>query len=225
MPKKRAAARSIRHSGVAPKCDGDRVALVAPGAKTTFGGEGFDDAIERGGSRCGACRASARNAIPDRAAYEHVVKSREHLGARLVEPADDIAPDRERQVIRARRREQRGEPRPDRGSMYNCAGLHARIVSLRSRPLTSDVLALFDLDQTLLDGDCDEAWVEFLIEREGTDRAAFERGQPRGRRSAIGAAKWAYSNSPSSTCRRWRGGPWPRSRPGAATICGRRSCR
>jgi HAD superfamily hydrolase (TIGR01490 family) len=42
--------------------------------------------------------------------------------------------------------------------------------------LTSDVLALFDLDQTLLDGDCDEAWVEFLIERKMLDRATFEAG-------------------------------------------------
>jgi HAD superfamily hydrolase (TIGR01490 family) len=40
--------------------------------------------------------------------------------------------------------------------------------------LTSDVLALFDLDQTLLDGDCDEAWVEFLIERKVLDRTAFD---------------------------------------------------
>ena len=37
-----------------------------------------------------------------------------------------------------------------------------------------DVLALFDLDGTLLTGDCDEAWVEFLIEQGALDRATFE---------------------------------------------------
>jgi HAD superfamily hydrolase (TIGR01490 family) len=40
--------------------------------------------------------------------------------------------------------------------------------------LPADVLALFDLDHTLLNGDCDEAWVEFLIERDVLDRASFE---------------------------------------------------
>jgi HAD superfamily hydrolase (TIGR01490 family) len=38
-----------------------------------------------------------------------------------------------------------------------------------------DVLALFDLDGTLLTGDCDEAWVEFLIAQGTLDRAIFER--------------------------------------------------
>ena len=41
--------------------------------------------------------------------------------------------------------------------------------------MPADVLALFDLDHTLLAGDCDEAWVEFLIERDVLDRASFER--------------------------------------------------
>jgi HAD superfamily hydrolase (TIGR01490 family) len=38
------------------------------------------------------------------------------------------------------------------------------------------VLALFDLDRTLLTVDCDEAWVEFLIEQGAVDRASFEAG-------------------------------------------------
>ncbi len=38
------------------------------------------------------------------------------------------------------------------------------------------VLALFDLDHTLLTVDCDEAWVEFLIEQGVVDRATFEAG-------------------------------------------------
>ena len=42
--------------------------------------------------------------------------------------------------------------------------------------MPADVLALFDLDHTLLTGDCDEAWIEFLIERGVLDRASFERG-------------------------------------------------
>ncbi len=39
-----------------------------------------------------------------------------------------------------------------------------------------DVLALFDLDHTLLTVDCDEAWVEFLIEQGVVERATFEAG-------------------------------------------------
>ena len=38
------------------------------------------------------------------------------------------------------------------------------------------VLALFDLDHTLLTVDCDEIWVEFLIEQGAVDRATFEAG-------------------------------------------------
>jgi len=40
--------------------------------------------------------------------------------------------------------------------------------------MPQDVLALFDLDRTLLSNDCDEAWIEFLIERRVLDRAEFE---------------------------------------------------
>lgn len=39
--------------------------------------------------------------------------------------------------------------------------------------MSSAVLALFDLDHTLLLRDSDEAWVEFLIERGALDRTAF----------------------------------------------------
>jgi HAD superfamily hydrolase (TIGR01490 family) len=38
------------------------------------------------------------------------------------------------------------------------------------------VLSLFDLDHTLLTIDCDEAWVEFLIEQGAIDRTTFEAG-------------------------------------------------
>jgi len=38
------------------------------------------------------------------------------------------------------------------------------------------VLALFDLDHTLLTIDCDEAWVEFLIEQGVVERTTFEAG-------------------------------------------------
>ena len=40
--------------------------------------------------------------------------------------------------------------------------------------MPQDVLALFDLDRTLLCNDCDEAWIEFLIERNVLDRTEFE---------------------------------------------------
>lgn len=56
------------------------------------------------------------------------------------------------------------------------------------------VLALFDLDHTLLDGDCDEAWVEFLIERGALDRDAFERANrvvvDRYRRGEVGVLEF-----------------------------------
>ena len=45
--------------------------------------------------------------------------------------------------------------------------------------MAHDVLALFDLDHTLLTVDCDEAWVEFLIEHGAIERAAFEAGNLR----------------------------------------------
>jgi HAD superfamily hydrolase (TIGR01490 family) len=41
--------------------------------------------------------------------------------------------------------------------------------------MSTDVLALFDLDHTLLTLDSDEAWVEFLIEEGSLDRVEFER--------------------------------------------------
>lgn len=60
--------------------------------------------------------------------------------------------------------------------------------------MPADVLALFDLDHTLLTGDCDEAWVEFLIEREVLDRASFERANrevvDRYRRGEVGVLEF-----------------------------------
>ena len=40
--------------------------------------------------------------------------------------------------------------------------------------MPADVIALFDLDRTLLTIDADEAWVEFLIDQGALDRARFE---------------------------------------------------
>jgi HAD superfamily hydrolase (TIGR01490 family) len=40
--------------------------------------------------------------------------------------------------------------------------------------MAHDVLALFDLDHTLLPNDSDEQWVEFLLSRGKLDRATFE---------------------------------------------------
>lgn len=42
--------------------------------------------------------------------------------------------------------------------------------------MPSDVLALFDLDHTLLTLDSDQAWVDYLIGEGALDRAVFERG-------------------------------------------------
>ena len=41
--------------------------------------------------------------------------------------------------------------------------------------MTDDILALFDLDHTLLPHDSDEQWVEFLLKRGKLDRIAYER--------------------------------------------------
>src|SRR5271169_2498261 len=60
-------------------------------------------------------------------------------------------------------------PRPGRRST-------ARAWHYSSGPrMSDDVLALFDLDHTLLTLDSDEAWVEFLIEEGTLERTAFER--------------------------------------------------
>lgn len=60
--------------------------------------------------------------------------------------------------------------------------------------MPANVLALFDLDHTLLTGDCDEAWIEFLIERDVLDRAAFERANhevvERYRRGEVGVLEF-----------------------------------
>ncbi|HQR10633.1 MAG TPA: HAD family hydrolase [Casimicrobiaceae bacterium] len=40
--------------------------------------------------------------------------------------------------------------------------------------MVQDILALFDLDHTLLPNDTDEQWVEFLLARDKLDRAAFD---------------------------------------------------
>ncbi|HEV2040038.1 MAG TPA: HAD family hydrolase [Casimicrobiaceae bacterium] len=77
--------------------------------------------------------------------------------------------------------------------MYNRTDLHARIV-FPLAPLPADVLALFDLDHTLLTGDCDQAWVEFLIERGVLDRESFERANrqvvDRYRRGEVGVLEF-----------------------------------
>jgi len=60
--------------------------------------------------------------------------------------------------------------------------------------LSADVLALFDLDNTLLSGDSDEAWVDFLIERGALDRPSFERANQeitgRYRRGEVGVLEF-----------------------------------
>jgi HAD superfamily hydrolase (TIGR01490 family) len=60
--------------------------------------------------------------------------------------------------------------------------------------LSADVIALFDLDQTLLTGDCDEAWVAFLIDREVLDPASYQRASrevvDRYRRGEVGVLEF-----------------------------------
>ena len=58
----------------------------------------------------------------------------------------------------------------------------------------ADILALFDLDHTLLPHDSDEQWVEFLIEEGVLDRAVFEAGNraivDRYRRGEVGVLEF-----------------------------------
>ncbi|MEP6996447.1 MAG: HAD-IB family hydrolase [Betaproteobacteria bacterium] len=60
--------------------------------------------------------------------------------------------------------------------------------------MPSDVLALFDLDHTLLALDSDEAWVDFLIGAGALDRDVFERGNraiaERYRRGEVGVLEF-----------------------------------
>ena len=60
--------------------------------------------------------------------------------------------------------------------------------------MPSDVLALFDLDHTLLSLDSDEAWVDFLIGERALDRAGFEQSNhaivERYRRGEVGVLEF-----------------------------------
>jgi phosphoserine phosphatase len=76
------------------------------------------------------------------------------------------------------------------------------------------VLALFDLDHTLLTVDCDEAWVEFLIEQGVVDRATFEAGNrvvgEKYRRGEVGLLEFTefylstLANHPVDQLESWR---------------------
>jgi hypothetical protein len=70
----------------------DRIALVAPSGKTTFGGEDIDDAIE-----CdGACSDGVQRHLEHETRFlpiEDVGESRKHLCALFVDPADDMVLD------------------------------------------------------------------------------------------------------------------------------------
>ncbi|MGH8800345.1 MAG: HAD family hydrolase, partial [Casimicrobiaceae bacterium] len=60
--------------------------------------------------------------------------------------------------------------------------------------MPSDVLALFDLDHTLLARDCDQAWVDFLIGEGALERTTFESGNravvERYRRGEVGVTEF-----------------------------------
>ena len=76
------------------------------------------------------------------------------------------------------------------------------------------VLALFDLDHTLLTVDCDEIWVEFLIEQGVLDRAKFEAGNrvigEKYRRGEVGLLEFTefylstLANHPVDRLESWR---------------------
>ena len=74
--------------------------------------------------------------------------------------------------------------------------------------MTCEVLALFDLDHTLLTKDSDEEWIAFLLERELIDRAAFEDANramvDRYRRGEAGALE--FTEFYLSTLRRFTSG-------------------
>ena len=132
--------------------------------------------------------------------------------------------------------------RPSRGRRPGiCAALERRRAAPRRERPTGAAprrkpqawgtrLALFDLDGTLLDGDTDELWCEFLMDEGILARADFESAQPEHRRGAIApAGSRLPSSAPSTRRRSWaarrRPGPPFASascRPGAAAP---RRCR
>ncbi|HXX84550.1 MAG TPA: HAD family hydrolase [Casimicrobiaceae bacterium] len=81
--------------------------------------------------------------------------------------------------------------------------------------MSREVLALFDLDRTLLFNDCDEAWIEFLIDRGVLDRAEFEERNrvvvDRYRHGVVGTIEYTefyvstLASHPMSRLEAWRG--------------------
>ena len=66
-------------------------------------------------------------------------------------------------------------------------------------------LTLFDLDHTLLDGDSDQLWCEFLMERGVLPREPFEASQPRDGPRLSARPASARRTSATSTSARWPG--------------------
>ena len=80
--------------------------------------------------------------------------------------------------------------------------------------MPGEVLALFDLDRTLLSNDCDEAWIEFLIDKGALNRAEYEERNrvvgDRYRRGVVGTLEYTeffvstLASQPMSRLEAWR---------------------
>jgi hypothetical protein len=85
-------------------------------------------------------------------------------------------------------------------------------------------LALFDLDNTLLAGDSDYEWGQFLIDRGVLEREAYE-AQNRAFTSSTRRGRSTSTSSSASPCARWPTIHRRTWRAGTATSCARASSR
>jgi hypothetical protein len=85
-------------------------------------------------------------------------------------------------------------------------------------------LALFDLDNTLIAGDSDFEWAQFLIGKGILDRALYE-AKTSSSTSSTRPARSISTSFSISSCSRCRAIPAPCSTPGSASSCPDTSCR
>src|SRR5262249_55566234 len=147
------------------------VAFAAPRRQRAFRGERARDAVERLGA--GVCGIEFRvQCDPAVVGAKHVGETQRARDAPRVQPSGDAAVDAPRLETASRWRKLGCEPGADR--RYNAGVDHAPFYPL---PLPADVsaavLALFDLDHTLVPHDSDEEWVAFLIDQEVLDRTQW----------------------------------------------------
>ena len=161
-----------------PRVRCDRITLLAPTRERPLRGERLRDFGQGCRARFG-CVQAWRALDPGSSVQTAPASVRAAVRARASpSPQSDPRPGTVRTPQPVRQARARGERR---SSPLRPEGRSTALACRHSNgPLMSaDVLALFDLDHTLLTVDSDEAWVEFLIEEGLLDRASVRTGQPR----------------------------------------------